>query len=183
MTKQKYNKSIFKWAGSKQKALYHILPILERHKRSTFVEPFVGAANVSLNLDCDAYIWNDLNTQLIDTYHMLLESRFDAEMYIRRCEYYFSQGYEAFNDIRDSYNNCEDGTLDKIAMFQYINKFGFNGLYRENQKGKCNVPVGTIKKNLPSVPQEQVRIMWDRFENNVEMLCTNFEKIFNYMER
>jgi site-specific DNA-adenine methylase len=34
-----YTNSPLKWAGDKMKLLPHLLPILEKHRKGTFVEP------------------------------------------------------------------------------------------------------------------------------------------------
>lgn len=43
----------------------------------------------------------------------------------------------------------------KPAMFVFLNKFGFNGLCRYNQKGKFNVPYGDAR--TPVIPEKEIR--------------------------
>lgn len=177
-----YNKGIFKWAGSKQKMLPNLLPILEKYKKSTFVEPFVGAANVSLNFDTDQYIWNDSLMYLYHTYQYILSSRYAVEMYNKSCQEQFNRGYDAYYDIRQELNSpCYD-ILYKLSRFQYLNKFGFNGLCRFNKKGEFNTPIGTIKKNLPQVPYDSIVTLWDRHTDNTVVHNKDFKSIFKMVE-
>ena len=58
--------SPLKWVGSKIKI---IDPILEQiGMPNNFVDPFIGSASVSLNVESNHYIINDLNQDLIEFY-------------------------------------------------------------------------------------------------------------------
>lgn len=175
----KYNNSPLKWAGGKNKALHHLLPILEKHKTKTFVEPFVGAANVSLNFDCESYIWNDLNTDLINSFKVMLDS---PQSYISYSQHFFDCGFEAYNDLRSRFNNNIEESVVRAALFQYLNKHGFNGLCRYNKRGKFNVPVGTISKNPKNVPVSNILFLAERHGDNTILCNTNFNNIFRLVE-
>jgi DNA adenine methylase len=174
-----YNKSLFKWAGGKGKALKHILPILEKHKCKTLVEPFIGAANISLNFDTDNYVWNDINQYLSNTYKLLLKgNEAQVDNYIEDCSNLFKRGYGDYYQIRDMFNNKQTSLYEKLVIFQYLNKMCFNGLFRTNKSGVFNVPVGTIKKNIPSVPIENIKLLSSRHGGNTKILCGDYESVF-----
>jgi len=181
MTNTKYNKSLFKWAGGKGKALKHVLPILEKHKQRTLVEPFIGAANISLNFDTDKYIWNDINEDLINTYKLLVKTE-DVSHYINICKVLFNSGYNDYYELRRSFNQEDLGTLTKCAIFQYLNKFGYNGLARYNLKGEFNVPIGNVKKNLPNIPTDSINLLHKRHKNNTALMCKSYEEVFEHVE-
>lgn len=171
----KYNKSPFKWAGSKQKALDNILPIINSFDFEVFAEPFVGAANVSLNVEADNYLWNDLNKDLIYSYRYMLRH---PEDYIKNCQKWFDLGFDEYYKLRDRFNSHAQDNPIRSELFQYLNKFGFNGLCRYNGKGKFNVPVGTLTKTPKKVPVEQIRKLKERHHNKVDLFLEDYESFF-----
>lgn len=173
-----YISSPLKWAGGKGKALKHILPILEKHKKKVFVEPFMGALNVSLNFqDCDMYILNDLNWDVVNTFSHI---RSYPKTYINLSVSFFEKGVEYYEEARDLFNTGDRNDLVSALLFQYLNKFGFNGLCRYNKSGKFNVPRGSGGKK--NVPVESIKLT-NNFLNNKEVtLCNNrFETVFNHI--
>lgn len=185
MAKSKYLASPLKWAGSKAKVLDKLLPILEKYKADGFCEPFVGACNVSLNFDSKFYMWNDLNSDVINTYISILNF---PDLYKTLCTNLFANGFDVYYEIRDEFNKCSPvdinrGSAIRAALFQYLNKHGFNGLCRFNKAGKFNVPVGTATKSK-NVPIEQIdnisKLFKDKF---VSLDSLSFEEIFEKVEK
>lgn len=179
----KYNKSYLKWAGGKGKALSHVLPVLEKHKKPVFAEPFIGAANVSLNFQADKYIWNDFNEDLIDSHATILGKLDDFYYFVAEAEDMFRQGHEEYLNLRDLFNSGKVKTREvKSALFLYLNKHGFNGLCRYNKQGKFNVPVGSSTKTQKQVPANEMVYFRDRFENKVDLYNEDFEEMFKILE-
>ncbi|QCQ60119.1 DNA adenine methylase [Rheinheimera phage vB_RspM_Barba10S] len=170
-----YNTSPLKWAGGKGKALNHLLPILEKHRKPIFVEPFVGDANVSLNFDAEYYIWNDLNRDLMGSYRIMLDC---PDTYLSFCEAFFNCGSDAYTDLRKRFNSKSDASVVRAALFQYLNKHGFNGLCRYNSKGSFNVPVGTVTTKPKSVPEKAIRFLNERHQYNTTLYNTGFDVLF-----
>lgn len=56
-----YQKPFLKWAGGKHKLVPFIESFFTKNKRTRLVEPFMGSAALSLAVDFDSYLLNDIN--------------------------------------------------------------------------------------------------------------------------
>ena len=65
----------------------------------------------------------------------------------------------------------------KAARTIYLNKTGFNGLYRVNSEGQFNVPYGKHKKKMNIEKELYGNISIYLKKNEIEILCTDFEKV------
>ena len=154
-------KPFVKWAGGKGQILSTIKCYYPKElgaKITRYIEPMVGAGAVFFdilnNYALDEYVICDSNTELINAYSVIQEnvsdliellSQFEKE-HLRlddekRKEYYYSQ--------RSLYNNTmsynSSNSVLRAALFIYLNKTCFNGLYRVNKNGHYNVPMGSYK--------------------------------------
>lgn len=139
-------KPILKWVGGKTQLLEPIRSLLPQKIRN-YYEPFIGGASVFLNLascgviEGDSYL-NDLNPELINLYTIIRDC---PEALKEELDKLVSKGLtqEAYYEIRAA---CPTGSAEKAARTLYLNKCGFNGLYRMNKKGQFNVPWGKRDK-------------------------------------
>lgn len=138
--------SPLKWVGGKQSILSNILPYIGRP--NTFVEPFIGSATVSLNVDANKYVMNDMNYDLVNLYNQLLSNAKDLiELSIK---YFENMSKDRFYELRTSFNSQPHDSLERAALFLVMNKFAFNGVCRYNKNGGFNVPYGqSSKKGFP----------------------------------
>lgn len=179
------NTSYLQWSGGKGKALKHLLPIINQFKFSIFSEPFVGAVNVSLNVDAEKYIWNDLNKDLVTSHKQVI---LDTQGYIELCEELFADSFDKYYVYRKVFNERFLNTTPTFhaALFQYLNKHGFNGLCRYNKSGGYNVPIGTVTKKPKIVPEKQIKYFAERFKSALEGIYNedfvNFIRKMNYYE-
>ncbi len=129
-------KPFVKWAGGKRQFLSKLLPLVPEHKR--YIEPFVGGGAMLFALQPNSFIANDINYELITTYE-LLKDRKENEI-LKKIDSF------AKNHSKEGYIKVREKEVDKLseidvaARFIYLNKGGFNGLYRLNKEGKFNVP-------------------------------------------
>lgn len=135
-------KPFIKWVGGKR----WLAPELKRHfprKPKRYIEPFVGGGGLYFNVwkrfESKDVVLSDSNATLIDTYLSVKEDPKYLIESLRKLAvgYRENDPKEFYLQIRDSYNS--DPTPDKLI---FLNKTGFNGLYRINSKGKFNVPWG-----------------------------------------
>lgn len=132
-----------KWAGGKRQLLVQIKERMPE-KYNDYYEPFVGGGAVIFELLPERALINDINKALINAYKQICNvpddflhavKKLDDEMWEDGKKYYYS--------LRESYNDKlmkEEYDVELAALFVFINKHCFNGLYRVNGKGLFNVP-------------------------------------------
>lgn len=147
-------KPFLKWAGGKTQLIAEIesrLPTLVRENEFTYVEPFVGSGAVLFwmlnqfpNLKKAAI--NDINADLIIAYKII---RDEPQTLIEILKEFQSEYHELETDEekkksyyyakRDRYNTRQTDLPTRAALFIFLNRTCFNGLYRVNRKNLFNV--------------------------------------------
>lgn len=126
-----------KWAGGKRwLAASNALPRPSDYSR--YIEPFLGGGAIFFKLLPSCAIISDINPDLIELY---LVVRDDPDRLKRRLEVHHAlHCSEHYYSVR---NDIPDCTIDRAARMLYLNRTCWNGLYRVNQRGEFNVPIGT----------------------------------------
>jgi len=147
-----------KWAGGKRQLLPQIKERMTEQYNNYF-EPFVGGGAVTFELLPANALINDINKALINTYKQIQNvpeaflkgvNKLDEEMGEDGKEYYYS--------LREHYNDKlmkAEYDVELAALFVFINKHCFNGLYRVNGKGLFNVPYNNSRR--ASVDEKAIR--------------------------
>ena len=132
-----------KWAGGKRQLLAEIKARMPK-KYIGYYEPFVGGGAVLFGLLPNNAVINDINEALINAY---LKIRDDTEHFITTLkkidDHIGRDGKQYYYSLRDLYNQKltnNEFDVELAALFVFINKHCFNGLYRVNSKGLFNVP-------------------------------------------
>lgn len=135
-----------KWAGGKTQLLEAYAPLLPRiPDLATYHEPFIGSGAVFLNLREQGAIpgkamLSDLNEHLITAWTIVRDEPKALAAKLARLQAKHSS--EAYYEARERYNTGRLAPLERAALLVYLNRAGFNGLYRVNSKGHFNVPLG-----------------------------------------
>jgi len=151
---------ILKWAGGKRQLLPELRKFYPGRFRRYF-EPFLGSGAVFLDLHNEGLLdgrevrLSDVNADIIGCYGAVrddVDAVIDAlRDHERR---YRAKGTEHFYDVRDRRFNPERRavhasadpagayTPSLAAMLIFLNRTGFNGLFRVNARGEFNVPAG-----------------------------------------
>lgn len=170
MNKNSLVRPFVKWAGGKRQ----LLPEINKYSPKNFkhyYEPFVGGGAVFLDKQLKNVTINDFNVELTNTYEIVkklvdpLIEQLKIHDENNSSEYYYK--VRAWD---------RDGTLEqksdveRAARFIYLNKTGFNGLFRVNSLGQINVPYGKYKN--PSIVNEHVLRAVSNYleENDVQIL-------------
>ena len=172
-----------KWAGGKRQLLSQIKEKMPE-KYNHYYEPFVGGGAVVFELLPANALINDINKALINAYKQIRYApeaflkvihKFDSEIWEDGKQYYYS--------LREHYNDKlmkAEYDAELAALFVFINKHCFNGLYRVNGKGLFNVPYNNSRR--PSVDEnvildisaylQKITIL----EGDFEIACTDAKK-------
>lgn len=161
-------KPFLKWAGSKFKIIERI--IAELPKGNRLIEPFVGSGAVFLNTDFKEFLLADGNQDLINLFICIQKegqnfADYAAELFIPA-----NNEVDVFYELREEFNTTTDSRR-KAALFIYLNRHCFNGLYRCNSKGIFNVPFGRYAK--PAFPYEEV-LNFHKKSQQAKFVCQDF---------
>ena len=164
-----------KWAGGKRQLIPQIRERMPE-QFNNYYEPFVGGGAVIFELLPENAVINDINRALINAYQMICDhpqeflqeiNRLDAEMWEDGKEYYYS--------LREHYNDKlmkDEFDVELAALFVFINKHCFNGLYRVNGKGLFNVPYNNSRRS--SVDEQSIMEI-SEYLRNVTIISGDFE--------
>ena len=177
-------KPFLKWVGGKTQLIDKIVSKIPTYMKN-YHEIFLGGGSVllallSLQRDQKIVIANkiyayDLNSHLIDLYIIIRDNKEDFFSHITalKQEYDGSSDKESYYyTIRTRFNQ-EEKSIKKSAMFLFLNKTCFRGMYREGPNG-FNVPYGHYKKTPTIITKDDIDKI-SALIQNVEFICLDFE--------
>ena len=170
---KKLPKPVLKWAGGKRQLLPAILSELPP-SIGTYYEPFVGGAALFFALAAkrrfERAVLSDKNPELVGVYKAL---RDDAEKVIELLDRYRERHSEReYYKIRAA---RPGKAVERAARILYLNKTGYNGLYRVNSRGEFNVPFGRYRK--PNICDTERLLAAAQALNGVLIETEDFEVI------
>ncbi|HEY2731880.1 MAG TPA: DNA adenine methylase [Polyangia bacterium] len=129
-----------KWAGGKRQLLPHILRSVPAQV-DTYYEPFLGGGAVFFALAGQGRfrraVLSDANDELINCYDVV-RTRVSALVAVLRKHRYEEAYYYRLRDQEPEVLR----PVERAARLIYLNRCGYNGLYRVNSAGRFNVPFG-----------------------------------------
>ena len=202
MTEVKLQKPFMKWLGGKSQIINEIIKKVPK-KINNYHEIFLGGGSdllavLSLEKAGEIVIKNkvyayDLNEPLINIYKNIQSNKDELFEYITQyiTEYDNITG-ESVNRspatveeaktskesyyywIRSMFNSMDKNTIEYSAVFMFLNKTCFRGVYREGPKG-FNVPYGHYK-NTPTIITKVELDTISELIKDVEFICGDFRK-------
>lgn len=173
-------KPILKWAGGK-KALIETIKNVMPDNFNTYYEPFFGGGAVFFNIDFDAAVINDKNEELINCYIQVRDNCEELMNLLDELEKNHSE--ERYYELRSVFNNRKvEGNLGlyDAALMIYLNKAGFNGMYRENSQGSFNIPSG--KKETVNLYERENMIEVSDKLRTATIISGDFEGAVEYAQ-
>ena len=155
-----------KWAGGKRQLLPALLKEVPR-PLPRFIEPFVGGGALFFELRPREALLADVNERLIRTYRGVRDHVDDVIALLR--EYPHDEAF--FYDLREVDVDARTDA-EVAAWFIYLNRTGFNGLYRVNRRNRFNVPFG--RHDNPTICDETTLRSCSRALARSELLVADF---------
>ncbi len=184
-----------KWAGGKRQLLPHLRRFYPE-RFGTYFEPFVGSGAVFFDLagsgafDRRPAVLTDENADLIGCYLRIgdaVEAVIEALEELARGHaadgpaHYRRIRDEVFNPVRAAWHEAGGTsgayTAAMAAMFIYLNRTGYNGLFRVNRRGAFNVPPGRYVRPRIVDPGLLRGVAHTLRERSVEVAVRPFEQV------
>ena len=200
MTEYKIQKPFLKWVGGKTQIINDIISKIPK-EINNYYELFLGGGSVllavlSLQKQNKIVIKNkiyayDINSVLINVYKNIQTNKDELYKWITL----YINEYDGIDGtiinrkptsieeaktskesyyywIRSKYNNIDKSTIECSALFMFINKTCFRGMYREGPNG-YNVPYGHYKKTPTIISETDLNYISDLIKN-VEFKHSSF---------
>ena len=179
-------KPFLKWVGGKRQLLADITPLVP-DEFSRYIEPFVGGGAVFFHLSEEITsqripsVINDINPELVNCYQMV-KTQTDALIGLLKTHKHDKDYYlEIRNLDRQQGGLSVLSPLERASRLLYLNRTGFNGMYRVNSKGLNNVPFGSYKN--PSLVNEDVLRAAANALIDTRILNQSFEDCLRFAEQ
>ena len=194
---EKVAKPFVKWAGGKSQLLPEIdnaIPGSFKNNEFIYIEPFVGGGAVLFWVlqnypNIKKAVINDINTDLINSYKVIKEDVEELILILKKWEKEYhslkdkpEEKKEYYYSKRKLFNSRMSDNTNHAALFIFLNRTCFNGLYRVNRKNEFNVPIGSYKtpmicdeENLNAVSEvlKKVTIINRDFEETLKFADSN----------
>ena len=180
-------KPFLKWVGGKGQLINELekfLPTDGKKVLTKYAEPMVGGGALLFSIlskyDFEELYISDINAELINSYivvrdniDLLVEKLTEMQavflpMNENGRKYFYYNARDKFNALQLSHETA----VEKAALFIFLNKTCFNGLYRVNKKGQFNVPMGAYK-NPTLCDENNLRNISNALQN-VEIVCGDY---------
>jgi len=209
MADEKLQKPFLKWVGGKTQIINDIISKLPK-EINNYHELFLGGGSVlfavlSLQKQNKIIIKNkiyayDININLINMYKNIQNNK--DKLYNILKSYFkeydnisgniINRNPQTINDaktskesyyywIRKKYNNIDKDSIECSALFIFINKICFRGMYREGPNG-FNVPYGHYKKTPSLISETEINYISELIKNVEFKHCNFIDSIKNVKE-
>ena len=159
-----------------------------------YAEPFIGGGAILFEVlgryNFEEIFICDINEDLINCYQVIkkepealietlqaMQNEFLPLEQDARKEYFYEKR-SLYNHIKFNYSH--DMLLARTALFMYLNKTCFNGLYRVNSKGLYNVPMGSYKNPL-ICDIENILAVSEKLQN-IKIHCGDFRESASFID-
>ena len=166
---KQYAEPILKWAGGKRQLLHILLPLVPNYS-GKYIEPFVGGGAMFFALSPQRSILSDCNKELILLYQTISTN---PAAVIKELKSYKNTEKEYYRARALDWRTLSP--VEASARMIFLNKTGYNGLYRVNRKGGFNVPYG--KNQHINICNEDQILRAALALKSSEIICADYRDI------
>ncbi len=189
-------KPFLKWAGGKGQLITDIQKVLPKqfvNQKFTYLEPFVGSGAVLFWMlenfpNIEKAVINDINSDLTNVYKIIASKPQELISILKQFqkEYHELELFPEkkklyYYEKRELFNKRSTNKTTQAALFIYLNRTCFNGLFRVNKSNGFNVPIGSYKK--PTICDSENILAVSEALQKVEILTGDYQKTIKYAER
>ena len=188
-------KPFLKWAGGKSQLINDIKDALPKEftsQKFTYVEPFVGSGAVLFWIlenfpNVEKAVINDINADLTNTYKVIASK---PEQLLSDLEKFQNKFHSFEHDVdgrkvhymeqRSLFNSRSTNNETQAALFIFLNRTCFNGLFRVNKSNSFNVPMGSYIK--PTICDAENIMAVSKVLQRVEILTGDYKETLHHAE-
>ncbi len=180
--------TFIKWVGGKSFLKNKIINFFPKDYE-IYIEPFLGSGAIFFELNPKKAILSDINEGLINSF---IQVRDNIEILIKELkklqeEYILlnqDQRKIIFNEKKNQFNkikfNINENKIQCAILFIFLNKTGFNGMYRENKNGLYNIPIGKQPK-ICIIDEKKIMECHYKLQNK-EIYHMNYKQVFELIK-
>lgn len=184
-----YAKPFVKWAGGKGQLLSQLEALLpkgfDERREVRYIEPFVGGGAMLFHMlqrhRCiTSAVINDINPYLTTCYRVVRDNPHELIDSLQEMQQAYlalpndDRRKEEYLHRRNLFNEQEHSDIERAALFIFLNRTCFNGLYRVNRAGRFNVPHG--RYDNPTICDRDTILSDSRLMQRVEILTGDFSQ-------
>ncbi|MCA6422408.1 MAG: Dam family site-specific DNA-(adenine-N6)-methyltransferase [Flavobacterium sp.] len=188
-------KPFLKWAGGKSQLINDIKDALPKEftsQKFTYVEPFVGSGAILFWIlenfpNVERAVINDINADLTNTYKVIADNPEKLLAILEKFQklyYTFENDAEGrkvyYMEQRSLFNSRSTNIETQAALFIFLNRTCFNGLFRVNKSNGFNVPMGSYIN--PTICDTENIMAVSKVLQRVEILTGDYKETLQHAE-
>ena len=170
---------VVKWVGGKRQLMKEIKNNMPANYNSYF-EPFIGGGALFFELKNEGCYINDYNDELINLYQVIKDNPVglieDLKHHTNTEDHYYH-----IREMDRSPNYSQASTIKRASRLIFLNRTGYNGLYRVNRSGQNNVPFGRYKN--PKIVDEENIMSCSELLQKTTITNGDFENIKEHIKK
>ena len=175
-------KPFVKWVGGKRQLLkqFKLMSLYPpkdfNPTKSKYFEPFVGGGAVFFDLLPQKAVLSDMNEELVITYNVIKKNVEDLIKSLKKHKH----NKKYFLKLRKK-DPKKLSDVETASRFIYLNKTGFNGMYRVNKSGGFNIPFGDQKN--PLICDEENLLKVSKSLKSIKIVKSDFKKALKNVKK